>query len=100
MNTVSRPAGQFRPAEGEELVSEPQAGHGRRAAGDHQDHKDSLVVGGDPQSNLALAVLTQDHPPAEPGVDSLTLPLLHQVLITLSSVSPLTLAAAQLSPLC
>ena len=61
------------PAEGEDLVPEPEAGHGGGAAGDHEGHEHALVVGGDPETDLergrvdngdisAIILLCRDHP--------------------------------------
>ncbi len=40
------------PAQSEDLVPEPEAGHGGGAAWDHEGDKHTLVVGGDTQTDL------------------------------------------------
>ena len=83
VNSLRRLARQLRPAQAEQLVSEPQPSHGGGTAGDHQHHEHSLPVGGDPQATLPISVLAEDHPPAQPGVHhTLAGSLLHQVLIS------------------
>lgn len=73
------------PAQGEDLVPEPEAGHGGGAARDHEGHEHTLVVGGDPQTDLergewgngalllliylAVTILAEDDPSREPGID-------------------------------
>ena len=73
------------PAEGEDLVPEPEAGHGGGAARDHEGHEHALIVGGHPQTDLergrvdngdimiskyfAVTILAEDDPSREPGID-------------------------------
>ena len=40
------------PAQSEDLVPEPEAGHGGGAAWDHEGDKHTLVVGGDTKTDL------------------------------------------------
>ena len=62
------------PAQSEDLVPEPEAGHGGGAAWDHEGDKHTLVVGGDTKTDLerlrewdsgniiTITVPCRDHP--------------------------------------
>ena len=57
MHPVLRPAGQLGAAQGQQLVPEPEAGHGRGAARHHQRHEHPLAVGRNPESDLQISVI-------------------------------------------